>query len=87
MAGEPRERAVGTVRWFGKSWGAPINEDATQVPTPIDAPCEACQKPIGASDRGVTVPFVSRHSRSSRVAYHINCWGRSIVGDAWPEVE
>lgn len=69
------------MRWFGESWGAPINEDTPHAPTPVTAPCERCKKPIEENDRGVLIPMLGAPDERLEVAYHLRCWLASVVGD------
>lgn len=65
---------IGTVRWFGDSWEAPVNDPRARVPTPVGAPCGECPHLIGDHDRGIGVP-------STSLVYswwHLGCWLRSL---------
>lgn len=64
---------IGTVRWFGPTWNAPVNDERAHVDTP-DEPCELCDKPFDGDDRGVGVPYVGH----GYCWYHLACWGQMI---------
>lgn len=40
------------IKWFGQSWGAPVNTDAEHVETPVGGHCMSCDKPIQPGDQG-----------------------------------
>jgi hypothetical protein len=44
------------MRWFGESWGAPVNEPGIESMTPIGTRCGVCRQEIEAWDRGFLVP-------------------------------
>lgn len=75
------------MKWFGDTWGAPINETVEHTDTPVGEICLQCEEPILAGDRGVLIPHLagsqSEHappmSWESR-PWHIDCWCRSILG-------
>jgi hypothetical protein len=75
------------MKWFGKSWGAPVCEPDEQVETPIGRPCaHDCGKEISAGDRGVVLPYYGRTSEPADLAYHLGCFLRSI-GIPAPEAD
>lgn len=48
-----------TLRWFGRSWNAPICQPEERVDSPVGRPCLGCNLPILAEDQGVMLPFMS----------------------------
>ena len=49
------------MKWFGESWGAPVNETVEHAETPVGELCSRCTGPIKAEDRGVIIPcFVEK---------------------------
>lgn len=82
------------MRWFGKSWGAPICDVADHAPTPTGQPCAYCKRPIAEGDHGSLVPHVDQVfdpilAEGARVLvferpWHLDCLLRS-VGVAQPE--
>ena len=42
-------------RWFGPSWGAPVNEPELEIAVPIGVPCAYCEEPFVAGDQGLTM--------------------------------
>lgn len=72
------ERDLGTTRWFGASWDAPVCMPATHVPTPVGA-CVECERLIVSTDRGLLIPHVDLDtSRSHMRPYHLDCFLRQI---------
>lgn len=66
---------IGTVRWFGESWGAPICDPRANIPAPIDQNCLACHLPIKSNDQGVgTLSYGIEHSVDGYVYYHLDCF-------------
>lgn len=59
--------------WFGTSWGAPLNDDCTRVPTPTGASCLWCDEPIEADasgwGQGAAGPWA-----------HVECFSRQLLG-------
>jgi len=70
---------MNAIKWFGESWGAPINEQAQRVGTPIDQNCIACTKPIYWGDQGFVVAYLGIGAeRSGEVVYHKDCFFKDI---------
>ena len=46
------------MRWFGESWGAPINRCCAQVPVPVGCFCEKCAIRIKSTDQGFELPLL-----------------------------
>jgi hypothetical protein len=65
---------IGTVRWFGPTWNAPVNDPRAEVPVPVETDCIYCSLPIKSDDQGVTMPYLSMDRGPVRVAYHLNCF-------------
>ena len=61
------------MRWFGESWGAPINEDVEHAVTPVGKPCLRCGIDIEIHDQGLLVPLVGVTSVTDE-PWHIQCW-------------
>jgi hypothetical protein len=61
-----------TMKWFGYSWGAPINRDCPQVPVPVGEHCLWCAEVILADETGVIY--------SNGPAAHIECFLRQTFG-------
>lgn len=76
--------AIGTLRWFGASWGAPMCEDATHIEAPTDTTCAICSTLIAPADQGVRIPHLGdagiqpRHGDQVYAWYHLNCFLSSI---------
>lgn len=78
------------VNWFGAYWGAFICNDCPRTAVPIGLLCLGCEKPIGDGDRGVTMlggnfdeKFIVPGSNPVRVAFHLDCHMRQVIGDKW----
>ena len=69
----------GTMRWFGKSFNAPMYEEMPEVPTPVGDECLGCCEPIEEGDIGITMPYLS-DAEPRRVPFHIECHLRSALG-------
>jgi hypothetical protein len=78
---------LGTVRWFGESWGAPMCEEATHIYTPVGMVCEGHNHmhPFGGrspfieeGDQGITLPYIPSEGAVQRIAYHLDCWLHEI---------
>jgi hypothetical protein len=67
------------MRWFGKSWDAPICEDLEHAPTPLGEPCGWCREPIEEADNGLLIPHVERNYTMER-PHHIECFIRETAG-------
>lgn len=71
---------VGTVRWWGESWGAPICDPRNHVATPVTAQCAECGLMIRAGHRGVSVPTVLGADTEAWEYrhWHLECWLKSM---------
>jgi hypothetical protein len=65
---------IGTVRWFGESWGAPVNDPDTHVDTPTHRQCIECLRWIESDDQGMVIPTVPEIDPQGTVAYHRVCF-------------
>ena len=75
---------LGTTRWFGESWGAPVCEPELHVDTPVGMVCIGHDHLhshrsafIVAGDQGVTIPILGDPA-GHRVVYHLGCWLHEI---------
>lgn len=64
---------IGTVRWFGETWNAPVNDPRSHIPTPVGERC-VCGLSIHADDEGIRV--IS--SPDGFAYYHLLCFWREI---------
>jgi hypothetical protein len=60
------------MRWFGESWGAPLNEDCPQVTAPVGQRCIWCYELILDHETGVIY--------SNGPAVHKECFFRQSFG-------
>lgn len=85
-------------RWFGESWGAPMNETCPRVTLPDDRiPCAGCDRPLLPVERGVAtcafLPYEDPHlftiedeGRSiPMVGYHVDCFMFGILGHGFAD--
>lgn len=78
------EDDIGTLRWFGESWGAPVCDPRAHVETPVGWVCighdhlhdRNRSALIMACDQGVTMPYY--HGEVTMIAYHLDCWLHEI---------
>jgi hypothetical protein len=77
---------IGTVRWFGESWGAPVCDPRAHVATPLGWQCaghdhmhEHRSALIEDGDQGVTLPYY--HAAVTMLAYHLDCWLHEVGVD------
>jgi hypothetical protein len=81
------DEELGTVRWFGESWGAPVCDPRTHVDTPVGRPCAGHghmhgplrPEAIEDGDQGVTVPWLG--VPRERLVYHLDCWLHEVGAD------
>jgi hypothetical protein len=66
------------VKWFGKSWGAPVCDPDTHVAVPVGESCVHCDEQINMRDAGVILPYAS--PPPLEFFYHKNCWLSEVVG-------
>lgn len=67
------------MKWFGKSWGAPICDPDDHRPTPLGEECLYCKKPIGPDDIGLLIPHLDE--TASIRPWHHACFMASITHD------
>lgn len=60
------------MKWFGPSWGAPINDSLEEAPTP-DWECLQCEQEFDEDDQGVIMPFLGDPDERGEAAYHLEC--------------
>jgi hypothetical protein len=60
------------MKWFGVSWGAPMNEECPNVPPPVGERCVHCEEGIVAADSGVIY--------ANGPVAHRNCFLRGVSG-------
>jgi hypothetical protein len=60
------------MRWFGVSWGAPVNKDCPEVPVPVGTACSHCEEPIAEGEPGIEY--------ANGPVTHLNCFLRQIYG-------
>lgn len=67
------------MRWFGRSWGAPVCVLRTRVATPVGESCPSCARVIVTGDDGFVVPFYAgREGPPTELYYHRACFLRTL---------
>lgn len=76
VAAEPEEEEyLGTLRWFGTTWHAPVCDPRTHIETPVGLRCARCEEIIIRVDRGITLVT------HPKLAWHRDCWLRELGVD------
>ena len=65
------------MKWFGRSWNAPVCGENAAVATPIGAVCPECEQQIGETDQGFILPSFDGRTTSER-AYHRLCFNKAL---------
>ena len=60
------------MKWFGKSWNAPVCQSKERVKIPVKEKCFHCGKKFTRHDKGIMLPFISE-SGKKLVPYHLDC--------------
>jgi hypothetical protein len=63
--------------WFGASWGAPVCDEATHLPTPVGDLCTECMVEIIDGDRGMLIPFAGM-TPAVLSSFHLGCFLRTV---------
>ena len=78
--------ALGTVRWFGMSWQAPVCTPRTKVRTPVGFHCSYCERVFERTDQGIRLPHMGtpEHPPNKHFSYyHRTCWMETVLGPSW----
>lgn len=67
-----------TIRAFGPRWTNPMAHVPT-VRVPVGVACGGCERALTHTDMGLTLPLVG-DVPGAVVAFHRECWLRSITG-------
>lgn len=78
------------IRWFGDTWGGPINDPLYQIDVPVGTKCLECTGLVTERDRGVVVSCATSvwggwdleagGYRYHVCSYHLLCWLNEVVG-------
>ena len=73
------------MKWFGKSWGAPICTKESHAETPVGEPCQWCEEPIEEDECGLLIPTVVEwlDDKTAREVFkptHQECLLREVIG-------
>jgi len=66
------------MKWFGESWGAPVNETCARIEVPDGECCPRCQRSIRPGDQGLQLQWVDlrRYGGGLRLPPRLFlCWG------------
>lgn len=72
------------MKWFGLSWGAPVNESCEKVATPVGEECGRCGVAIKPSDRGFVMMHISEASYEWK-PWHFACQMEEVLGPDWAD--
>jgi hypothetical protein len=64
---------IGTVRWFGQSWGAPVNDPRAHMSVPLGEWCIHCKVHFDHGDQGFGIAAHTSIAANGQVFYHRNC--------------
>jgi len=73
------------MRWFGKSWGAPVNESCEECPVPAGRACGYCDKPLREDSQGLLLPFLGSPADPKDLPYHLKCFLESVGVKGGPQ--
>lgn len=71
------DEEIGSTRWFGPSWGAPVCKPGAQVFLPANTSCAGCLGEIGVEESGIRLPHLGAYREFSY--YHLDCF-LEVVG-------
>jgi hypothetical protein len=66
------------VKWFGKTWGAPVCEESDHVATPVGSACTVCGQEVIEGQRGLLLPFCGNPGDPPELPYHLQCFLASV---------
>lgn len=66
------------MKWFGKSWGAPVCATEDQVEVPVGKLCGFCKELIREDSRGLVMPFLGSPTDDKEMVTHLFCFKRSV---------
>lgn len=66
------------MRYFGRPWGAPVNETVEHDETPVGRVCQYCNRGIESQHRGFIIPDLT--APDSEHAVHLYCMLLNAVG-------
>lgn len=66
------------MKWFGKSWGAPVNESCEESRVPAGRACGYCDKPIKEDSQGLLLLFSGERDDPPDLPYHLDCFRESV---------
>ena len=69
------------MRWFGRSWGAPVCKETARVDTPTGIGCGGCDRAISSDDCGLLLPYVGAPDDDRRVVRRPDLAGAD--GEVW----
>lgn len=64
---------IGTMRWFGQSWGAPVNDPRAEMSVPLGERCVRCDEDFEHGDQGFGVAAHTSIAANGQVFFHKDC--------------
>lgn len=71
---------MGTLKYFGRSFNAPMYSGVPEIPTPVQESCAWCGEPILKGEAGITMPHIMSDRDVQELPYHIECHLRQALG-------
>jgi hypothetical protein len=71
------------MRWFGKNWHAPVNEESKEMPIPYRSTCRKCGERFDENSQGFETPGPGPNVCTY---YHKDCFLETVLGPMWKEV-
>lgn len=69
---------TGTVRWFGPTWNAPVNDPRAEISVPLGENCIECQVFFDHGDSGIAIVASPSIAENGQVFYHLTCFTRTL---------
>lgn len=73
------------VKWFGKSWEAPVCDPELNTPVPVGKKCFLCKEEIKADDRGLVIPYLGEDIPATEEAEHLVCFMKELGLAFWAD--
>jgi hypothetical protein len=69
---------IGTVRWFGPTWLAPVNDPRAEISVPLGENCIRCGVAFDHGDAGLGIAASYEIAENGQVFYHLACFLEDI---------
>ena len=77
---------IGTVRWFGPTWNAPVNDPRAEISIPLGESCIRCGADFDHGNRGLGVAASESIAPNGQVFYHLSCFLEEVGVETEREV-